>query len=114
LLAGPLGVMLVVLVAQIVFNVYASLFQWRLGNPERTYIGLDNWIAVFQESQWLDSLARTAVFVLVTVGLQAVGGFSIAYLLYKHVGRIGVLSIILLLPMMISEVAAALTWRLLL
>lgn len=112
LIAAPMIMMIIVLVVPIVFNLYASTFSWRLFGREPVFVGLDNWITVLQDPRWRASLSRTAIFVVSTVTVQVVTGFWIAYILYKHLNRIGLLSVIFLLPMMISEVAAALTWRL--
>lgn len=114
LLALPLFYVIAVTMAPLVFNLYASLHSWQLLVGERRFIGIENYIAILTEPRWLFSLMRTVNFALISVGIQVVLGFAIALLLYSRFNNIRWLQALFLTPMMISEVAAALSWRLLL
>jgi len=110
LLAAPLLFAGIVIVPAIVFNVYASLTDWQLGSAAE-FIGLGNYLTIFTSERWLLTLLRTLVFVVVTISAQLVIGFVIALMLYRHFNNMRWLQTIFLLPMMISEVAAALSWK---
>ncbi len=114
LIGIPLVYVLLVILLPLLFNVYASLQSWRLVGPPPQFIGLDNYIAILTESRWLSSLGRTLLFTALAVGIEVLLGFAIALLLYHRFNNIRWLRALFLMPMMISEVAAALAWRLIL
>lgn len=110
----PIAVMLVILVGPIAFNAVVSFFDWDLLGTPPEFSGVEQYQAVLSDPRYLASLGRTVLFVVITVGLEMVIGFAVAYLLYRHFSNLTVLQILFLLPMMISDVVAALAWRLLL
>lgn len=114
LIGIPLVYVLLVILLPLLFNVYASLQEWRLIGPPPQFIGLDNYITILTEGRWLASLGRTLLFTALAVGIEVVLGFAIALLLYHRFNNIQWLRALFLMPMMISEVAAALAWRLIL
>lgn len=114
LIGIPLIYVLLVILLPLLFNIYASLHSWRLIGPPPQFIGLDNYIAILTESRWLSSLGRTLLFTALAVGIEVLLGFAIALLLYHRFNNIQWLRALFLMPMMISEVAAALAWRLIL
>jgi len=114
-IAGPLVFMVVVLLVPIAYNAWVSLHDWSLvGTTPPRFIGLDNYLEIVQTPRWRGTLLRTAVYVIVTVSVQVVAGFLIALLLHQHFPRAKVARMLLLLPMMISEVVVGNIWRLLL
>lgn len=114
LLAPSFLLLLAVLLVPTVFNVYASLQEWVLFGAPPRFDGLENYRTVFSDPRYLSTLLRTMLFVVITVSVQFFLGFSIALLLDRYLGKLRSAQVIFLLPMMISEVAAALGWRLLL
>ena len=114
LIGIPLVYVLLVILLPLLFNVYASLQEWRLIGPPPQFIGLDNYITILTEGRWLASLGRTLLFTALAVGIEVMLGFAIALLLYHRFNNIQWLRALFLMPMMISEVAAALAWRLIL
>ncbi|AYY12483.1 sugar ABC transporter permease [Actinobacteria bacterium YIM 96077] len=107
-------VLAAILAAPIVFSLYVSLHDWTLFGDQPELIGLDNYVRALSDPAVLASFVRTALFVLITVGAQTVLGFGIALFLFREFGRLRLLGIVLLLPMMISEVVAGLGFRLIL
>ncbi len=110
----PLLYVLLVVLPPLLFNVYAALQDWQLTSGPPLYVGLDNFAEILTERRWLDDLWRTLAFTAFAVGAELLLGFAIALLLYRHFNNIRWLQALFLTPMMISEVAAALAWRLLL
>ena len=110
----PLLYMLLVVLPPLVFNLYASLQDWQLTEGPPDYVGLGNFLDIFSQWRWLASLGRTLAFTAVAVGIELAAGFAVALLLYQRFNTLRWLQALFLLPMMISEVAAALAWRLLL
>jgi multiple sugar transport system permease protein len=112
LLVGPLGFSSLVILPAFIYNVYISLFDYKLtGGREGEFIGLDNYVRMFTDPTWLDTIGRTLIFVVFTVFLEIILGFTAALILYRHFNDLKWLQTIVLLPMMISEVAAALAFK---
>ena len=115
LLVPALLISSIVLVGPLLFNVYASFHDWSLigtGDPE--FVGFTGYVEALTDPRWTSTIVRTLVFVALTVGLQMVLGFAIAWFIFKNFPRSRAVKVILLFPMMISEVASALGWRLML
>jgi multiple sugar transport system permease protein len=107
-------VLALVLAAPVAFNLFISLHDWRLtgGSPE--LVGIANYVRALSDSTFTETALRTGIFVAVSVGLEVVLGFGLALYLAREFGELRVIGIILLLPMMVSEVIAGLGFRLLL
>ncbi len=80
-------------------------------NPE--WVGLGNYAALFgkaNEEVWR-SFGRTIALVILSVGLEAGLGFSLALILRKEFRGRGVVTALLLLPMMLSPAVVGSFWR---
>jgi multiple sugar transport system permease protein len=113
LLAPTFLLFIGVLLAPTVFNFYTSFQDWVLFGETSKFIGWDNYRDIFNDPRYLATIWRTLLFVVLTVGLQFFIGFAVALMLDRYLSELRGVQIIFLLPMMISEVAAALAWRLL-
>jgi len=85
---------------ELVFNPHASRF-----------VGLDNFLAVFDDPFTVKSLWLTAIWSASVIAVQIVLGFLVALLLDTRLRGIGLLRSLLILPVFISPVAMGLTWR---
>ncbi|MBE7159091.1 MAG: sugar ABC transporter permease, partial [Rhodospirillales bacterium] len=88
--------------------------DWVLTEGAPDYVGAQNFIDILSEARWITSLGRTLLFTCLAVGAEVLIGFGIALLLYQRFNDLRWLQALFLMPMMISEVVAALAWRLLL
>lgn len=103
-----------VLIYPIFRNVYLSLWNWRLLSPSnRTFVGLANYVDLFNTPLFWQSLRFTLLFTALTVIASLVLGLLTALL----VSRLGALkrlvTPILILPYMVAPIAVGLIWRLL-
>ena len=105
----------------IVFNVFPLLASLGVSftdfNPiidtSPTFNGLRNYTDLLdspRQEVWR-SFSRTGALVLVTVGLQTVIGFGVAYLLRRRFRGRGLFTAILLIPMMLSPAVMGSFWR---
>ncbi|NLY74568.1 MAG: sugar ABC transporter permease [Firmicutes bacterium] len=112
--APSIIIILLIIVYPLFYNVYTSfryltLINFRSGGR---FVGLNNYLELFSEPGFHNSLFVTFVYVLVTVTLQFIIAFLIALALYKKRAVLRkITTICLLLPKMITPVAAALIWR---
>jgi multiple sugar transport system permease protein len=95
-------------------NAWLSLWSWKLTAPHRArFVGLDNYISLFSENElFRQALIFTLVYTVVTLVASLVLGLIAALLLHPVSTRRRLLVSLLLLPYVISPVAAGLGWGL--
>jgi multiple sugar transport system permease protein len=105
----------------IVFNIFPLIyslgysftdFRASMSDPAR-FLGLQNYRELLADEHVWNSFSITAKYVLVSVGGQVLVGFGIALLLNRHIPGKGLLTTLLLLPMMMSMAVVGLFWQLL-
>lgn len=82
-----------------------------IGDPE--WVGLDNYVRVFEMSEFWVILRNTLVWSFAAVVLMAAIGLGFALLLDREFKGRGIATTLLLLPWTIPFIAVALNWRLL-
>nr|WP_211176665.1 sugar ABC transporter permease [Pseudonocardia acidicola] len=95
-----------------VFTLFYSLQSWNLVRPgSRHFVGLQNYVQVFTDSQFRTVTLNTVVLVVGTVLVAVVLGLLFALLLDRaFIGR-GVVRTLLITPFLVTPVAAALLWK---
>jgi multiple sugar transport system permease protein len=105
----------------IVFNIFPLIyslgysftdFRASLNNPAN-FIGLQNYRTLLSDPGIWQNFTITATYVLVSVGGQVLVGFGLALLLNRDMPLKGLITTLLLLPMMMSMAVVGLFWRLL-
>lgn len=111
LLLAPslLGVVLFLLVPVLIV-VGLALFRWDLVGP-RTFVGLDNVVAVATDGRFTRSLLVTAFFVLIVIPVQTVLGLAAALLLDRGLPGTTVFRVIFMLPWICAPLALGVVWR---
>jgi len=110
---------LVLLIAMNVFPLFWSLYlsftKYRAaGQDPPVWIGGENYRAVFTDPEMWGYFVTTAQIVVLSVIAQFVIGFGVALLLNRRFRAKGLVTTLLLLPMMLSPVLVGLFWRFLL
>jgi multiple sugar transport system permease protein len=114
LLAGPaFVVMLAVTAYPILQAVYDSLFSYRLTDPEnRAFIGLANYWVVLSDPLWWQAILVTVFITVVTVAVELVLGFALAYVMAKALRSLRpVLRAAILIPYAVITVVSAYAWQ---
>jgi multiple sugar transport system permease protein len=106
----------IILVYPLGYSLWLSFHEWTLrgfreGVP---FVGFQNYIDLFSNPDFLNSLRITASFVIVAVGFEFVVGMGLALLLNHDLRGKHFIRAMVLLPMMCTNVVIGLTWRLLL
>lgn len=101
-----------------VFNIYPLLYsgflsvmEWDGFSPDRTYVGLDNYRAIFASSQFRNALVVTLKYTAGVTVLSVAIGLVIAVLLNADIRGRNIYRLIYFLPVVTSTVAAAVVWR---
>ena len=92
-------------------SFFFSLTRWDLSTYE--FIGLDNYIAFFQESALITGLKNTLIYAVVTCGLKVVLGMLLALLLTSQIIARGFLRSVVFFPVLVSTIGVCLTFQVL-
>lgn len=112
MLAPGLIVLFAINFIPILDTVLTSLKDYYLPRPDdEVFIGLRNYIALFRDQRFLDSLGRTLAFMLMVVSIETVFGFLIALSLTGDFHGSKTLRGILILPIMLTPITTAFMWR---
>jgi multiple sugar transport system permease protein len=103
--------MLLILGYPIVYNVGISFFKWTLRDPERSFIGLENYIRVLSDSKFFSVLWNTVLWTALGVVLQMIVGIGMALFTDGLKRGKTFLRTIMLVPWLIPGVVTALIWK---
>lgn len=110
LLAPSLFGVVAFLLLPILIVVWLSLYRWDLLGPLH-YVGLANWHSVLVDSNFLESLVVTAIFVAIVVPAQTALGLLAASLLARRLPGSGLFRTVYVLPWICAPLAIAVLWR---
>jgi len=109
LLSPALLLFLAFTVFPIVFGLYISLHNWRLG--PREFLGLGNYVrALAPDSEFWPSLGATLTYSLLAVPIQITIALILAYLLFQKIRGKALFRVVMFLPWVTSTVATAAIW----
>lgn len=111
ILIGPGTILFIVFVAiPIIGGLLLSFFSWNLvGFPQ--WVGLDNFVRLFQDPLVGKSLLNTAGFVVLGVVPTVILGLMLAVFINVRMRGIAVLRTLYLIPAVVSFAASAVLWR---
>jgi multiple sugar transport system permease protein len=104
----------------IVFNIFPLIYSLGFSftdfaanqNQPWSFVGLKNYRDLLNDGRIWSNFAITATYVIVSVGGQMIVGFGIALLLNRDFKFKGLVTTLLLLPMMMSAAVVGLFWQL--
>jgi multiple sugar transport system permease protein len=99
-------------VVPILSGANASFRDWSLHDPKRTWIGLSNYVHVLRDAEFLGVvLPNTFGFMIATVACSLVLGLMIALMLNRRFAGRWIVQTLVLLPLMVAPVIAAIMIR---
>jgi len=115
LLAPAIIAIFSVVIFPLIYSFRLSFFKWdMLRTSSQVFVGLDNYIKIFSDSNFYSSLKITAIYVLVVVPLEFLIGLGLALILNDdRIKGMRIINTILLSPMVVAPVAIGTTWRML-
>jgi len=114
-IAPSIIALLAITILPTIFLFYTSLHRLRLGQPydQRVFIGLDNFIYLFQSSDFLQTLRLTLFYTFTALFLQFVIGFALAlFFTQEDLKYRGTMVALMVIPMSITYSISGLIWRL--
>lgn len=91
-------------------TILYSFTDKRLGNDTPRFVGLENYLSLFQNEYFLEALLRTLVFVGASILLRLIFGILLALLLNQRIKGTIVPKVCLLIPWVLSEPVAGAIW----
>ena len=95
------------------YMVYGSFRDWDPSQSisETDFVGFKNYITLFFDPAFRESLAVTLTFAISVVVAELVIGVGLALLLDRNIRGMSILRTLFILPMMIAPVVVGLMWR---
>jgi multiple sugar transport system permease protein len=103
---------LAVSVYPLIYSFYMTLHDWSLTRAEPpTFVGIGNYISLFQDSRFWHSFRTTVIFTGWAVVMEMVIGMTLALSITRNTRFQQICRSILLIPMMITPVVLSLMWK---
>lgn len=112
LCAPAVAVMTVVAGYPMIHAFLLSLERHDLRFPDaRTFVGLSNYETVLTSEVWWQAFFNTFVITVISVAIELVLGFALAYMMHRAIFARGLVRTSVLVPYTVITVVAALVWR---
>lgn len=100
----------------LIYGVRTSFFNWNwvAGADKINFVGFDNYIAIFQDAYFWNALKNTLVFSLLSLAIEFALGLGCALLLNSITRGSLLFRTLLIFPLTISDMVAAIMWRMML
>lgn len=110
----PTLIMLILInVFPLFYSLYLSFTDYSaIARQAPTWIGFANFAEVLNNEQFWKYFATTGRFAFLTVGLQTLLGFGLAMFVREKFAGSGIITTLILIPMMLSPVVVGLFWKL--
>lgn len=109
-LAPAIVLFLAFVVYPIVYNVQASTLDWD-GVNAGTFVGIDNYVRLFQDPTFLITLRNSAFWIVLTIVPQTAIGFLLAVALNQHLRGSTIYRAIFFIPAILSPVVVGIVWQ---
>ncbi|MGS5067247.1 carbohydrate ABC transporter permease [Bacillus velezensis] len=87
LFLAPALIFLLFVYIPIIENVFFSLFEWSSFQPEKTFIGLENYIDLFHDPVFFTALRNNVLYAVISLICQVGGGLILAAVLEDRLVR---------------------------
>ncbi|MEM9105928.1 MAG: sugar ABC transporter permease [Pseudomonadota bacterium] len=106
-------IMCIALLYPLGYMIYGSFRDWDPSQSiaETEFVGLKNYITLFFDAAFRESISVTLTFAFTVVAAEMVIGVGLALLLDRKIRGMSVLRTLFILPMMIAPVVVGLMWR---
>ncbi|WP_159886641.1 carbohydrate ABC transporter permease [Paenibacillus puerhi] len=107
----PLIFFITIRILPILYSFNISVREWDLLSDEKPFVGLGNFVNLFQDPVFLQALRNTVIYVAVGVPGQLILGLAVALLLQRITRLKGLYRVIYFLPYVTSVVAVSWVFR---
>jgi multiple sugar transport system permease protein len=91
-----------------------TFYNFSDANPQPSFVGLDNYVEILSSPDFWHSAQVTVLFAVTATGVEAVLGTAVALLLNRGLLLGRIFERVLIVPLMVAPIIAAIMWKLLL
>jgi multiple sugar transport system permease protein len=95
----------------VIYSFYLSFHEWNILEPEKTYVGLDNYLQLLGDRRFHQAVLNTILYTAFAVPLTMIAGLSIALLLNNKIRLRGLFRTLYYLPTITPLVVSAIIWK---
>lgn len=97
----------------LIYSLYLSFTNYSVisGDPP-SWVGVDNYTKILSDERFWGNFTITGRYALLSVVLQMIVGFGLAMLLREKFKASGLITTLILVPMMLSPIVVGVFWRL--
>ena len=95
----------------VAYAFYLSFHQWNVLEPQKPFVGLDNYARLFDDERFRQAVLNTVYYTAATVPLSIVLGLLIALLLSQQIRARGFFRTLFYIPVITPLVIAAIIWK---
>jgi multiple sugar transport system permease protein len=108
-----LAVMMIVIAYPVYYTLELSLFKTpaNLQMKDKVYVGLDNYVTILTSQSFRDVTVNTLIWTISSTLISFLLGLCAALALHREFAGRGVLRAVLLVPYVVSAVAASYVWK---
>jgi multiple sugar transport system permease protein len=92
------------------FAFYISFHRWNIIQPDKPFVGLDNYIRLFQDPRFIRAVTNTLTF-MIGVPLNLAAGLSVALLLNTKVRGQAIYRTLFYIPVVTPLVVSSIIWK---
>lgn len=92
------------------FAFYISFHKWNIIQPDKPFVGLDNYVKLFHDPKFVRSVTNTLTF-MVGVPLNLAAGLSVALLLNTKVRGQAIFRTMYYIPVVTPLVVSSIIWK---
>jgi multiple sugar transport system permease protein len=110
----PTIILLIVMnIFPLIYSLFLSFTNYSvISSDAPQWVGLQNYTDILTDTRFWHNFAVTGRYALISVALQTLVGFSLAMLLRRKFTGSGLITTLILVPMMLSPIVVAVFWRL--
>lgn len=92
------------------FAFYISFHRWNIIQPDKPFVGLENYIRLFQDPRFIRAVTNTLTF-MIGVPLNLAAGLSVALLLNTKVRGQAIYRTLFYIPVVTPLVVSSIIWK---
>lgn len=92
------------------FAFYISFHEWNIIRPEKPFVGLENYLRLFEDPRFLRAVTNTLTF-MIGVPLNLISGLAVALLLNTKVRGQALFRAMFYLPVVTPLVVSSIIWK---
>jgi len=108
-----MGILFFVTIFPFIYAFVLSFFQWDYQIIGRPFIGIQNYLNVFQDGRYWSALRTTVIILFATLCLEFMLGLALALIFVEEFKGRNLILAMVVLPVMILPIVVGYTWRLL-